>query len=138
MVGYLGETGILKLFQPDSRRIAITDPGRPEIPIASCGIDLPPLELQQSFVETYFEYCWPWCPVLDKSTLWHSLETSPSPLLVNAIALLGTRLRPPIMKHAEASEYYSRAKMLFYTDQESNPIVSLQAIILFYWWAPRG
>ncbi|EXJ68954.1 uncharacterized protein A1O5_07886 [Cladophialophora psammophila CBS 110553] len=42
------------------------------------------------------------------------------------------------MRHAKAAEYYNRAKILFYTDQENNPIVCLQSIMLFYWWAPRG
>ena len=101
------------------------------------GLDLPPLELQESFGETYFDYCWPWCPVLDERTLRNRMDNSPSALLINALALLGTRIRPPIVRHAEAAEYYDRAKMLFYTDQETDPIVSLQSIMLFYWWAPR-
>lgn len=96
------------------------------------------MELQQSFAETYFAYCWPWCPVIDTTDLWDGLEQPPSALLSNAIALLGSRLRPPLVQHATAAEYYNRAKMLFYTDQESNPLVCLQAIILFYWWVPRG
>jgi len=135
--GYLGETGIHKIFEQDHRKIAKTNQEN-TVPSSLPEIDLPPSELQQSFAETYFDYCWPWCPILDKGPLWAGLEASPSPLLINALALLGTQIRPPMIQHATASDYYSRAKMLFYTDQEANPIVCLQAIMLFYWWAPRG
>jgi hypothetical protein len=100
--------------------------------------EIPPHELQHSFAETYFEYCWPWCPIFDKAAFWTDFDQSPSRLLTNALALLGTQVRPPIMQHAKAAEYYDRAKIIFYTDQESDPLVCLQSIMLFYWWAPRG
>lgn len=136
-MSYLGDSGILKIFDLDHRRIANSDQGG-KLPSVVHENDLPPLELQQSFAETYFNYCWPWCPILDKATFWNNVDASPSRLLINALALLGTQVRPPIMQHATAGEYYNRAKMLFYTDQENNHIVCLQAIMLFYWWAPRG
>ena len=135
-MGFLGNSGILRLFEPDHRRIATSEQRDMRSPVV-IRTDLPPLELQQSFAESYFEFCWPWCPILDKNTLFDELEHTPSVLLTNALALLGTRIRPPTIQHATASEYYNRAKMLFYTDDEDNPIVSLQAIMLFYWWAPR-
>ena len=133
---YLGETGILPVFAQEHREIAKSNQAS-QIFTNTTDIDLPPLELQESFAETYFEYCWPWCPILDKRTLRSRMEDSPSALLINALALLGTRIRPPLVQHAEAAEYYHRAKMLFYTDHESDPIVCLQSIMLFYWWAPR-
>jgi hypothetical protein len=135
-MGYLGTSGILGLFEADSRGIASNAQEASAHP--SLESDLPPHELQQSFAETYFDYCWPWCPVFDKAAFWNDLDLSPSRLLINALALLGTQVRPPIMQHAKAVEYYDRAKILFYTDQESNPLVCLQSIMLFYWWAPRG
>jgi hypothetical protein len=136
-LGYLGGSGLLTLFEPDYRGIARNDRQTDSIQPSSED-DLPPLELQQSFVETYFEYCWPWCPVLDKGTFWNEYSETVPPLLTNALALLGSQVRPPIMQHAKAADYYKRAKMQFYMDEESNPLVCLQSIILFYWWAPRG
>jgi hypothetical protein len=125
-VGFL-DSGVLKLFEPDHRQIATSHSERSTNTnlLASISGDLPPIELQQGFVETYFEYCWPWCPILDKSTLWEYLDTTPSPLLINSLALLGSRVQPPILQHASAPDYYDRAKLLFYTDQESNPLISL-------------
>lgn len=137
-MGYLGTSGLLNLFEPDYRGIARNEPQQRSTEPSS-GEALPPLELQQSFAETYFEYCWPWCPILDKASFWNEYSTTPpSSLLSNSLALLGTQVRPPIIQHADAAEYYKRAKMQFYMDEESNPLVSLQAIMLFYWWAPRG
>ncbi|RVX70506.1 hypothetical protein B0A52_05157 [Exophiala mesophila] len=137
-VSYLGDTGILKIFELDTRRIAESDPYTNPQSALSVDADLPPLELQQSFAETYFDYCWTWCPVFHADRFWSDLDVRPSRLLVNALALLGTQVRPPLIQHAKAADYYNRAKLLFYTDQENNPITCLQAIMLFYWWAPRG
>lgn len=138
VVSYLGENGILKIFEQDTRRIAENDPCPKTKSAFSIDADLPPVELQQSFSETYFDYCWTWCPVFHADQFWSDLDNNPSRLLVNALALLGTQVRPPLMQHAKAADYYNRAKLLFYTDQENNPITCLQAIMLFYWWAPRG
>ena len=133
---YLGDTGIMPIFAQEHRAIARSSQSIHPAPKIT-GQDLPPSELQESFRETYFDYCWPWCPILDEPTLRSRMDESPSALLINALALLGIRIRPPIVQHAEAVEYYDRAKMLFYTDQENDPIVNLQSIMLFYWWAPR-
>jgi hypothetical protein len=139
---------LLTLFEPDYRVIATTTAtttagaqqqgGGDRVACMTSDSNLPPIELQQSFAETYFNYCWPWCPVLDKQTFDSQTDGSASHLLINALALLGMQVRPPIMQHARAKDYYDRAKMLFYLDEESNPLVSLQSIMLFYWWAPRG
>ncbi|KAJ9646727.1 hypothetical protein H2204_000419 [Knufia peltigerae] len=92
-------------------------------------------DLQQSFAETYFEYCYPWCPVLDKSSL--SIDLAKSPLLDDALALVGSHVQPPMIPHAGPSFYYDRARRRFYEDGESDLITSLRAVLLFYWWAPR-
>ncbi|KAL4771179.1 hypothetical protein BDW60DRAFT_217561 [Aspergillus nidulans var. acristatus] len=97
---------------------------------------LPRADLQQSFVETYLEYCLPWCPVLDRDQL-NIDELSQSPLLVNALAVVGSHLRPPVMPHDGPAAYYDRARQLFYNDAEPDVVRSLQAVSLFYWWSPR-
>ncbi|KAL5335078.1 fungal-specific transcription factor domain-containing protein [Aspergillus crustosus] len=97
---------------------------------------LPSLDLQQSFVETYLEYCLPWCPVLDRDQL-NIEELSQSPLLVNALAIVGSHIQPPVMPHDGPATYYERARNLFYNDSESDVVRSLQAVSLFYWWSPR-
>lgn len=100
------------------------------------GFDLPSHALQESFAETYFEYCYPWCPVIEKEDLRNDLELAQSPLLTNALALVGSQIQPPVMKHATPSAYSDRAKRIFYSSGEKDPITCIKAIILFYWWNP--
>ncbi len=136
-VGYIGDSGFLSVFHQEHRNAAaIDDPKRTYMNLT--GSALPPVGLQQGFIETYLEYCWPWCPVVDKEDLAQKTGAKTSPLLANALALLGTQIQPPLVQHATAEEYYTRAKILFYTDEEKDPIVCLQSIVLFYWWAPRA
>lgn len=133
--------------------IGIRPPGRPYITSTAIGIDYPissaaqpselnpstlnvvQADLRQSFTETYFEYCYTWCPVLTRETLAKELEESP--LLDNALAIVGSNVRPPLVPHAGPAAYYNRARRLFYEEEEENLIVALEAISLFYWWAPR-
>lgn len=135
--GYLGDTGFMQMYSPEAH-LASANP-----PIPSTQEDnrvqfhdLPPPEIQQSYLETYFEYCFPWGPVLDVDDV--QTDLARSPLLVNALSLAGSRVRPPLIEHTEPVVYYDRAKRLFYNDDEPNLITSLQAIILLYWWSPRA
>ncbi|KAK5202999.1 hypothetical protein LTR96_011112 [Exophiala xenobiotica] len=93
-------------------------------------------EFRPLFVETYFEYCYTWCPILNESSVFQDLQDSP--LLDNAIATLGTNLRPPMLPHEAASTYYDRAYQKFYGNEEPGLMPSLKAIMLFYWWAPQA
>ena len=97
--------------------------------------ELPDPDLQQSFLETYFDYCYPWCPVIDRSSA--GLELLDSPMLANAIALAGSHLKPPILSHTPPDVYYDRARKMFYLDEEADNLVALKSLCLFYWWSPR-
>jgi len=90
--------------------------------------------LQESYAETYFEYCYPWCPVFEKDVLATEPALAKSILLKQALALVGSQLEPPVIKHGTPGAYYDRAKRLFYKHCEKNPIVCISALILFYWW----
>lgn len=94
------------------------------------------LDLQQSFIETYFEYCYSFCPILCRETLQNELTRSP--LLANALAAAASNIQPPLIPHEGSAAYYKTARTLFYDDEEADGMASLKAIALFYWWAPRG
>ncbi|OAX78833.1 hypothetical protein ACJ72_06855 [Emergomyces africanus] len=85
-------------------------------------MNLPPPALQESFMDTYFEFCYTWCPILDNSTLFPEQEESNSVLLNQALALLGSRIQPSVLQHFPPTVYYNRAKTLFYENHESNSI----------------
>ncbi|KFY06538.1 hypothetical protein V492_07978 [Pseudogymnoascus sp. VKM F-4246] len=94
------------------------------------------LDLQQSFIETYFEYCYPFCPILCRETLQNDLIRSP--LLANALAAAASNIQPPLIPHEGSAAYYKTARRLFYDDEEADGMACLKAIALFYWWAPIG
>lgn len=134
---YLGDTGFIQLFNQE-RGTDAANALAPQIRGKDQAVDLPPPALQESFAETYLQYCYPWCPVVNKQELRDDLGLAQSPLLVNALALVGSQIQPPVIKHATSSVYYDRAKRLFYSNEERNPITCLKGIILFYWWSPNA
>jgi hypothetical protein len=97
--------------------------------------DLNP-DLQQIFTETYFTYCYTWCPVLDRVSL--PDEISRSPLLANALALASSHIQPPLLPDDGPASYYKKARTIFYEDEEADSVTALKAVCLFYWWAPQA
>lgn len=127
------DCGITRVSGPENSGTTIAGLG-----VRSKGkgdLDVPQSDVRQSFIETYFEYCYTWCPVLDRSSIYS--ELAHSPLLDNALALVGRHVRPPLIPQPEPAVYYDRARWLFYDDEEENLVTALKAISLFYWWAPR-
>ncbi|KAL1955026.1 hypothetical protein VTO42DRAFT_317 [Malbranchea cinnamomea] len=132
---YPVDTGFSHVYGPerqvDARNQELRNAERP----LEHSMVLPEPGLQQSFAETYFEYCYTWCPVLDRQRL--PIELAHSPLLVNAVALVGSHINPPMLPHDGPATYYERARNKFYNDEEPDVMISLKAISLFYWWSPR-
>lgn len=91
--------------------------------------------LMSTFLETYWEYCYCFCPVLDRGSI--SSEISRSPMLANAVALAASHVQPPLLPHEGPGKYYTKARILFYEDGEPDNLTALKALSLFYWWAPR-
>ena len=134
---YPVDTGFLQVYGPENQSDAkdqaesqaLTAQARAHSP------SLPDPDLQQSFADTYFEYCYTWCPVLDRDKL--SRDMLQSSMLINALALVGSQIQPPLLPHDGPALYYDRAKRKFYEDEETDVILSLKAVSLFYWWSPR-
>ncbi|KAF2172702.1 hypothetical protein M409DRAFT_16663 [Zasmidium cellare ATCC 36951] len=93
-------------------------------------------ELLNIFADTYFDDCYAWCPVLDRESLHQDLARSP--MLQNALALLGSHVRPPILPHEGPAVHYDRARRMFYEDEEPDNLTCLRGILLFNWYAPRS
>jgi transcription elongation factor Elf1 len=91
--------------------------------------------LMSTFLETYWDYCYCFCPVLDRATI--SNEMARSPMLSSAITLAASHVQPPLLPHEGPEKYYNKARMLFYEDGEPDNVLALKALSLFYWWAPR-
>lgn len=131
------DTGFLQVYGPENEIEA-----QKETVAASQQLQRNPLpdqgqhDLMQSFADTYLEYCYPFCPVLDPDNLWD--EVSRSSLLANALATAGSHVQPPLVPHSGPAEYYARARSMFYNDEEPDVMATLKAIALFYWWAPKA
>lgn len=91
--------------------------------------------LMSTFLETYWDYCYCFCPVLDRATILS--EMARSAMLTNAVALAASHVQPPLLPHGGPEKYYKKARMLFYEDGEPDNLTALKALSLFYWWAPR-
>lgn len=132
---YLGNTGYMQMFSKEDSAGNQASP-KPVSLQYEATTDSIPEDLLDTYLETYFEYANVWCPVLDRDVLRSHPEILESPVLQNALALCGTRLRPPLVTHMDPGVHYNRAKSLLYANCESNPLVQIIAIMLFYWWSP--
>ncbi|KAK4120117.1 hypothetical protein N657DRAFT_693266 [Parathielavia appendiculata] len=130
------DTGFLHVFGPENQIDAEQQEFEASLGRGYKLSDTQQQELQQIFAETYLEYCYTWCPVLDMDSL--SSDTLRSSLLGNALALVGSHIRPPLIPHDGPAAYYKKATSILYNDEEADGLATLQAIALFYWWAPRS
>ncbi|KAH6693883.1 fungal-specific transcription factor domain-containing protein [Plectosphaerella plurivora] len=129
------DTGFLQVYGPENRHDAEEQATRAFQQHKSDAASSRRQDLEESFMDTYWEYCYTWCPVLDRDRLTEDLARSP--LLENALAAACSHIQPPLLPHEGPAEYYKRARTLFYDDAELDGLTSLKAVSLFYWWAPR-
>jgi hypothetical protein len=129
------DTGFLQVYGPEDQqtanKVALAAAQDPKHQSSNSL----PQELLERFAETYWDYCYAWCPVLDPDTL--DQEMANSPLLANSVALAASHIRPPLVPHEGPDKYYEKARLMFYNDDEPDTLMALKAISLFYWWAPK-
>jgi hypothetical protein len=132
------DTGFLQIYDLEHSRQVSSHVLNKTLPTPNPLHEVAPLhpDLQQSFIETYFEYAFPFCPVLDRDSI--AEELAASPLLAMALALVGSHVNPPLIPHEGPAVYYNKARRLFYEDAEPDTLTSLKAVALFYWWAPMS
>lgn len=90
--------------------------------------------LRRIYFETYMEYAYVWCPTLDQDLLRAHPEFADSVLLNHSLALVGANFKPPLLQHTPTSEHYQMARHSFYNWHETNPLVTICAIMLFHYW----
>lgn len=130
------DTGFLHVFGPETNAEAEQQELEATLEYGYSPSDGRQQELQQIYADTYIEFCYAWAPVLDVDTI-HQ-DTLRSPLLANALAVAGSHIRPPLLPHDGPAAYYKRATSIFYHDEDTGGLATLQAVALFYWWAPRS
>lgn len=104
------------------------------------SFDMPLRSARQSLIDTYMQKCYPWTPILDPGELDDSIEKPPSLLLSQSIFLAGSKVSsaPGVTAYASSEQFYQRAKALFWTGHESDPLTVIRATINLHWYNPDG
>lgn len=126
---YLGDSGYMSMFSPtytaQSNDLMV-------------GLNFVPIPLSQTlracYAEIFNDQCSAFCPVLDDGIM-QDPEFGQSLLLQQALALVSSRLQPSLLGGDDPATHYKTARELFHSFTEMNPMASLIAIMLFYWYS---
>ena len=99
--------------------------------------DLPPMYVRESLMEAFWTRCYPWTPVVQRSWVDNRNPQQTSLLLQHAIFLAGSRVSPPLPDYPP-EEFYRKAKLMFWTSAETDPIIMSASACLLHWWNPEG
>lgn len=100
------------------------------------AFEIPPRHVRDALIDSFMQFCEPWTPIIDQA--WLDEEQPPSPLLLQAIFLAGSRVSSASQTYASSEVFYRRAKLLFFFGSETNPIISIVAATLLQWYNPVG
>jgi hypothetical protein len=103
------------------------------------AFDLPELPLRQSLLEAFVDKAWPWMPVVNVKSLGSSASDGEgSLLLLQAVLLVGSLMRPETVKKATQDSYYQRVKALINSGYERNPLNILASMCLIQFYTPAA
>jgi hypothetical protein len=143
-VSYLGRLEYLRNDVPVSDDAGL--PNKPPHRLSTTDLDLlqvqrvtnlPPRAVRESLMEAFWTRCYPWTPVVQRSWVDNRDTQQVSLLLQHAIFLAGSRVSPPLPEYP-SEEFYRKAKLLFWTTAETDPIVMIASACLLHWWNPEG
>lgn len=106
-----------------------------------CGsFNLPPKSTRQILMETFMQYCYPWMPTLSQSELHQGSDKFKSLLLMQSMFVAASRISPApgVESYASSEQFYQRAKALFWSGHENNPLTVIKAITMLHWYNPDG
>ena len=110
-----------------------------EILRISGAFDLPRSALRQCLLEAFCDKCYTWSPVADP------LEPSGvsqggqiSLLVLQALLLAGSAVRPGVCPKEDVDLYYGRVRTLITTRYERNPLNIVVALCLLQWHSPAA
>lgn len=110
---------------------------------------LPPHDLAVDIIELYFEHVHPLMPVINRTEFmakFNDPNDSPSLMLLQAVLLCGCRVsNNPLLVDSKGLTYlasltfYRRAKALYETNFESDPVSIIQTVLLIgsFWEGPE-
>ncbi|ETN40916.1 uncharacterized protein HMPREF1541_05196 [Cyphellophora europaea CBS 101466] len=103
------------------------------------AFDLPELPLRQSLLEAFMDKCLTWMPVVNVKSLGAtSTDGDGSLLLLQAVLLVGSLMRPDTCYKATLDSHYQRVKALINSGYERNPLNILASLCLIQWYTPSA
>lgn len=104
------------------------------------AFDLPPRAIREGLVDTFMKRCAPWMPIVERAWLEDDEHGSPSILLLQSVFLAASRVTtaPAVAAYASSHEFYRRAKALFWSGWEKNPITVVASVCILHWYNPEG
>ncbi|OJJ57302.1 hypothetical protein ASPSYDRAFT_90599 [Aspergillus sydowii CBS 593.65] len=136
--GYIGEFSVMSNHGPlpsdVSAIVGSFSRSIEEQTLAATRADqLPPQSLIDAHVSAYFKYLYHRIPVVSRQDV---TVARPSALLLQSLCLAGSILRHPKSAKSlvESEKHYARAKTLFYTNHEHDPLSTLKALCLLTLW----
>ncbi|KAJ5360854.1 Transcription factor [Penicillium concentricum] len=104
------------------------------------AFDLPPRAIREGLINTFMERCSPWMPIIERSLLEESGSQKPSILLLQSIFVAASRVTsaPGVTAYASLHQFYRRAKALFWSGYERNPVTVVAAVCILHWYNPEG
>ncbi|KAJ5561509.1 hypothetical protein N7461_000270 [Penicillium sp. DV-2018c] len=104
------------------------------------AFDLPPRAIREGLINTFMERCSPWMPIVERSWLEENGPQKPSILLLQSIFVAASRVTsaPAVTAYATLHQFYRRAKALFWSGYERNPLTVVAAVCILQWYNPEG
>ncbi|KAJ5793925.1 Transcription factor [Penicillium paradoxum] len=104
------------------------------------AFDLPPRAIREGLINTFIERCSPWMPIIERSWLEENGSQKPSILLLQSIFVAASRVTsaPAVTAYASLHQFYRRAKALFWSGYEKNPVTVVAAVCILHWYNPEG
>ncbi|KAJ6072072.1 hypothetical protein N7499_010086 [Penicillium canescens] len=104
------------------------------------AFELPPRSIRDGLINTFMERCSPWMPIIERSWLEESGSQKPSMLLLQSIFVAASRVTsaPAVTAYASSHQFYRRAKALFWSGYERNPVTVVAAVCILHWYNPEG
>ncbi|KAL2833168.1 fungal-specific transcription factor domain-containing protein [Aspergillus pseudoustus] len=103
------------------------------------AFDMPPRAVRDSLIDIFMNRCAPWMPIVERSWLQETGSNRPSILLLQSVFLAASRVTsaPAVTAYATSHEFYRRAKALFWSGWEKNPLTVIAAVCILHWYNPE-
>lgn len=100
--------------------------------------DVPSRSMRESLFMSYMERCNPWMPIIEDGEGEGLASTSLSLLMLHAVCVAGSRTSTAPQAQSSGEIFYRKAKAIYYSGIERNPLTVIRAICILQWWNPSG